>query len=59
MGLYLYNGMYNIGGLNEYQGAAADMACLHICPLGQRLRELRASVCRAGRQARHAAELWR
>jgi hypothetical protein len=22
------------GGLNEYQGAAADMACLQICPHG-------------------------
>jgi hypothetical protein len=22
------------GGLNEYQGAAADMACLHFCPYG-------------------------
>jgi len=23
---------YEQGGLNEYQGAAADMACLHVCP---------------------------
>ena len=25
---------YEQGGLNEYQGAAADMACLQICPYG-------------------------
>ena len=46
------------GGLNEYQGAAADMACLQICPYVERLVRSRFRAG-AGMQASHAAKLWR
>jgi len=35
---------YEQGGLNEYQGAAADMACLQICPYGN-VRSDKSETC--------------
>ena len=35
------------------------MACLHICPLVKREGRPRVKRVESGRQARHAAELWR
>jgi hypothetical protein len=47
------------GGLNEYQGAAADMAHLQKRPQVPRIRKIGAFVFRAGTQERHAAKLRR
>jgi len=50
---------YEQGGLNEYQGAVADMAHLQRRPRVPKIREIEAFVLRAGTQVRHAAKLWR
>jgi hypothetical protein len=47
------------GGLNEYQGAAADMAHLQKRPRVLKIRKIEAFVLRAGTQERHAAKLRR
>jgi hypothetical protein len=41
------------------QVAVADMARLQIAPHGPGIRMMKAFVLRAGRQACHAAKLWR
>jgi hypothetical protein len=51
---------YEQGGLNEYQGAVADMAHLHFCPFDHGHGSVgKHSGLRTGTQERHAAKLWR
>ena len=50
---------YEQGGLNEYQGAVADMAHLQRRPRVLMIREIKAFVLRAGTQECHAAKLRR